>query len=355
MHGLPRFVRNDRVLLLSYEDLVIMKKLSFVIGMFSLVLSLCWPLGAAGQTKESTTKLLKVAVVFPGPAEEPWNNAIYQSLLKAKQAGKISLDLADNVGYPEFERVLREYSSRGYNLIVGDSFGSDDKLRRVAKQYPEVHYLFGSALGPQPPNVGVFNSWIEETTYLTGVVAALMTKTGTVGIVTSFPQPGPNRKVNAFMAGAKTTNPKIKVKVTFLDSWFDPAKAKEATFAQIESGADFVFAERFGVIEACQEKGVYAFGNIQDQHSVAPKTVVTSVIWDLQPLVTYVITNLVKGEFQPIDYREWSMMGKGGTYLAPFYDFKIPADKELILQKTMQAIKTGQTKVPLNGAVPISD
>jgi basic membrane protein A len=332
-----------------------MKRKSFLIGMSSTVLSVCWPFGAAAQPKDATPKLLKVAVVFPGPAEEPWNNAIYQPLLKAKEAGKISLDLADNVGYPEFERVLREYSSRGYNLIVGDAFGSDDKLRRVAKQYPQVNFLFGSALPPQAPNVGVFNSWIEETTYLTGVLAGLMSKTGTVGIVTSFPQPGPNRKVNAFVLGAKSTNPKMKVKITFLDSWYDPAKAKEATFAQVEAGADFVFAERFGVIEACREKGVYAFGNIQDQHSLAPKTVVTSVVWDLQPLMSFVVGNLVDGAFQPIDYREWSMMAKGGTYLTPFQEFVMPADKLAAFQKTMQAVKVGQTKVPLNAAVPIGD
>jgi basic membrane lipoprotein Med (substrate-binding protein (PBP1-ABC) superfamily) len=332
-----------------------MKRKSFLVAVSSALTSIAWPLGAAAQAKDSTAKLLKVAVVFPGPAEEPWNNAIYQPLLKAKEAGKISVDLADNVGYPEFERVLREFSSRGYNLIVGDAFGSDDKLRRVAKQYPQVNFLFGSALPPQAPNVGVFNSWIEETTYLTGVLAALMTKTGTIGIVSSFPQPGPNRKVNAFMLGAKSTNPATKVKVTFLNSWYDPAKAKEATFAQVESGADFVFAERFGVVEACKEKGVYAFGNIQDQRSLAPKTVVTSVIWDLQPLLSYVVGDLINGTFQPIDYREWSMMAKGGTYLTPFQDFKMPADKLVAFQRTMQAVKGGETKVPLNAGVPTGD
>src|SRR6187401_51453 len=129
-----------------------MRYMHFIFGLSSALLAAIAPLTAFSQ--QPATGPIKVAVVFPGPVEEPWNNAIYQPLLKAKQAGKINLDLADNVGYPEFERVLREFSSKGYSLVVGDAFGSDDKLRRVAKEYPNVNYLFGSALGPQPPNVG---------------------------------------------------------------------------------------------------------------------------------------------------------------------------------------------------------
>jgi basic membrane protein A and related proteins len=108
-------------------------------------------------------------------------------------------------------------------------------------------------------------------------------------VVGGYPVPEVNRLVNAFTAGAKEINPDVRVLVTFINSWFDPAAAKEAALAHIDSGADVMYAERFGVIEAAAEKGLYAFGNMSDQNELAPDYVVTSVVWHMEPTVEYVI------------------------------------------------------------------
>ena len=92
--------------------------------------------------------------------------------------------------------------------------------------------------------------------------------------------------MNAFMAGAKETNPKVEFSVTFINSWFDPPKAKEAAFAMIDKGADVMYAERFGVCDAAKERGKLAIGNVIDTQDEYPDTVVASALWNMEPRST---------------------------------------------------------------------
>ena len=89
--------------------------------------------------------------------------------------------------------------------------------------------------------------------------------------------------MNAFMAGVKETAPDTKFQVAFIGSWFDPPKAKETAFAQIDGGADIMYAERFGVSDAAKEKGVLAIGNVIDTQADYPETVVASALWHFEP------------------------------------------------------------------------
>jgi basic membrane lipoprotein Med (substrate-binding protein (PBP1-ABC) superfamily) len=112
------------------------------------------------------------------------------------------------------------------------------------------------------------------------MLAGGLTKSNKVGVVGGYPVPEVNRLVNAFIAGAKEVNPVVEVLVNFINSWFDPAAAKEAALAQIDAGADVLYAERFGVIEAAEEKGLFAFGNMSDQNEL-PEFVVSSPVWNM--------------------------------------------------------------------------
>ena len=141
-------------------------------------------------------------------------------------------------------------------MIFGDAFGNEEAVRRVAAEFPEIAFVFGSGFGPSEPNLSVFDNWIHEPAYLSGMLAGGMTKTNKIGVVGGMPVPEVNRLVNAFIAGAKEINPDAKVLVSFINSWFDPAAAKEAALAQVDAGADVLYAERFGVIEAAKEKGI---------------------------------------------------------------------------------------------------
>lgn len=307
--------------------------------------------------KPPEEKRLKVAAAFVLSVEEPWDGVIHTALEKASKDLDFDYEMTENIGYPDYERVLREYANRGFNVIFGDAFGSEEAVRRVAKDFPNVAFVFGSALGPAEPNFAVFDDWIHEPAYLCGMIAGKMTKTNVIGMVAGFPNSECNRILNAFILGAKEVNPKVKAKVTFIGSWFDPPKAKEAAIAQIEAGADFIFAERYGVIEACQEKKVYAFGCIDDQNYLAPDWVITSAVWDMYPTVKYVIEAVKNGSFKAMDLKDWTMMAKGGAKLAPFYGFEQKLPKEIIemVKKREQEILDGLFRVPIEEQTPKSD
>lgn len=310
----------------------------------------------AAAAPDKPSKLI-VFGAYATAVEEPWVGVIHTALLKAKEAGEIEYTYTDDIGYTgDMERVLREVAEKNKpNIIFGDAFGNEEAVRRVAKDYPEIAFVFGSGGGPAEPNFSVFDNWIHEPAYLSGMLAGGLTKSNIIGVVGGYPVPEVNRIVNAFTAGVWEVNPDAEVKTTFINSWFDPAAAKEAALAQIEAGADVLFAERFGVIEAAAEKGLYVFGSMSDQKSLAPDYVVSGPVWHMEPTVNYIIAQVRAGTYTALDLKDFSMVAKGGASLAPINkDVKggIPADLIERVQAKEEAIKSGLFRVDINEAQP---
>lgn len=300
---------------------------------------------------------LKVAAVFETPIEEPWVNQIHVALLQAQKELGIEYVWSESVKSADFERVMREYAEKGYGLIMGDAFGAERIARRAAQAYPDVAFVFGSGIGPAEPNFGVFDNWIHEPAYLSGMIAGKMTKSNIIGVVAAMPIPEVNRLSNAFCAGAKEVNPDAKCRFSFIGSFFDPPKAKEAALAQIEAGVDVIYAERFGVVEAAAERGILAISNMSDQSALAPNTVITGPVWDMWPTVKHVVKQVQAGVFTAQDFGGFSYMGKGGAYLAPYHDWesKLPPEvKEMVSTRT-EEILSGNFRVDVNEGVPESD
>lgn len=295
---------------------------------------------------------------FATPIEEPWDGVIHTALQKAASEGKIKYEYTDDIGYAgDMERVLREIAEKSKPAaIFGDAFGNEEAVRRVATEYPDIAFVFGSGGGPAEPNFAVFDNWIHEPAYLCGMIAAGVTQTGTIGVVGGYPVPEVNRIVNAFIDGAKSINPDVKVSVTFINSWFDPAAAKEAALAHVSVGADVLFAERFGVIEAAVENNLFAFGNMSDQYELGPDHVLTGPVWNMTPTVEYVIKQVEAGAFTAQDLKDFSMVAKGGAYLADFHgmDSKIPADILAKVKETEAKIKDGTFRVDIKEEAPVS-
>jgi basic membrane lipoprotein Med (substrate-binding protein (PBP1-ABC) superfamily) len=300
---------------------------------------------------------LKVASIFSTPIEEPWVNQIHVALLKAKDELGIEYKWAESVPSADYQRVLREFARDGYGLITGDAFAAEDVTRRVAKEFPKVAFVFGSGQGPADPNFSVYDNWIHEPAYLSGMIAGKMTKSNVIGSVAAMDIPEVDRLVNAFCQGAKDVNPAVKCKVTFIGSFFDPPKAKEAALAQIAAGVDAIFAERFGVVEAAAEKGVIAFSNMSDQSSLAPDTVVTGPVWDMWPTIAAAIKQVEAGVYTAQDYGTFSYMAKGGASLAPLHAWeqKLPADVLKLVMDKQKAILDGDFRVSVNEATPVSE
>ena len=301
---------------------------------------------------------IKVAAIYTVPVEQQWVSRIHKAANTAKERGDIEYVYSEKVSNTDYERVMREYCEAGHKLIVGEVFGVEDASRTVAKDYPETAFLMGSSFKPDPAvgNFSVFDNYIQDASYLSGIIAGAMTKSKNIGMVGGYPIPEVNRLMNAFMAGVKEIAPDTKFQVAFIGSWFDPPKAKETAFAQIDGGADLLYAERFGVSDAAKEKGVLAVGNVIDTQADYPETVVASALWHFEPTLDKAIAEVKAGTFKAEDYGIYSFMKAGGCSLAPIGTFegKVPAEIVAKVAEREKAIKDGSFTVEINDAEPKS-
>ncbi len=312
-------------------------------------------MGAGAQVALAQSKI-KVAAIYTVPVEQQWVSRIHKALNASKDRGEIEYVFSEKVANADYERVMREYAEKGNTFIVGESFAVEAAARKVAKDYPKVSFLMGSSGKPQEPNFAVFDNYIQEPAYLTGMVAGGMTKTNKIGMVGGYPIPEVNRLMHAFMAGAKETNPKVEFYVTFIGSWFDPPKAKEAAFAMIEKGADVMYAERFGVSDAAKERGKLAIGNVIDTQAQYPETVVVSALWNMEPTINTALNKVKLGQFKAEDYGQYSTMKYKGSEMSKYgtFEAKVPKDIQAKVAAKQQAILDGKAKVAVVETEPKS-
>ena len=320
------------------------------------LLTLAVALAAAVPGLSLAQAKLKVAGIYTVPFEQQWAGRIHQALKAAEARGEIEYKASENVSNADYERVMREYATGGSQLVVGEAFAVEAAARKVAKDFPKTMFLMGSSAKPQAPNFSVFDNYIQEPAYLTGMVAGGMTKSNKIGLVGGFPIPEVNRLMHAFMAGAKEVNPKVEFTVSFINSWFDPPKAKEAAFAMIDKGADVLYAERFGVADAAKEKGKLAIGNVINTQDKYPDTVVASALWKMEPTIDRAIKMVKDGKFTAEEYGQYSMMKHKGSELAPLGTFekKIPADVVTKVRAKEKAILEGKFSVKVDDTQPKS-
>ena len=315
---------------------------------------LCTALTAGSAFAEK----IKVAGIYTQPIQQKWDAVLHKGLLKAQEAGEIEYVYSEKVANTDYIRVLREYAESGVKLVVGEAFGISREAHKVAKDYPEVAFLMGDSFGPEGENFAVFDNYIQEPCYLMGIIAGSMTKTNKIGMVGGYPIGEVNRLFNAFMEGARSINPEVEFKVSFIGSWYDPPKAKEFAFAQVESGVDVLYAERAGVVDAARQQGIIAFGNVNDMNKEenGKDVVVTSAMWHMEEAIAHAIALVKKGTFKAEDYREWTMMAKGGASLAPYYEFdeKIPAAAKAKVEDAKKQILAGSMTVKINDEEPKS-
>lgn len=297
---------------------------------------------------------IKVAAVYTVPVEQQWVSRIHKALNAAKARGEIEYVWSESVANTDYERVMREYAESGNKLIVGEVFGVERAARGVAKDYPDTAFLMGSSFGPEAPNFAVFDNYIQECSYLTGLVAGALSKSGKIGMVGGYPIPEVNRLMHAFMTGAKEANPNAAFTVSFIGSWYDPPKAKEAAFAMIDGGVDMLYAERFGVSDAAKERGVKAIGNVIDTQGDYPGTVVASALWHMEPSINQAIDLVKEGSFTAEDYGPLSNMGVGGCTLADMSPDLVPADVLVKVRARQGEIVSGKLKVAVDDSEPKS-
>lgn len=329
-----------------------------------VAMAFLWILTACGGTtgNESSSKDSGDAAaplvygVFATPLEEPWDGAIHAALTAAAADGVITYKHVDDLNTSDaMERGLRDIcENEKPAAIVGDAFAAEEAVRKVAADYPDIVFAFGSGEKAQSPNLSVFDNWLQDPAYLAGMLSGGLTKSDVIGVVGAMPIPEVNRIVNGFIAGVKATNPDAVVKVSFINSFFDPAAAKQAAEAQVAAGADVLFAERAGVIEAAQEADIPVIGMMVDQQSEAPQNVVTSLVWDVRPTIDAVVAQ-IEGGPEGVDLGEYSFIKAGGSSIAPINtDVVGGIPQELIDQVTEveQSMESGAFTTPVDESSP---
>jgi len=337
-----------------------------------LACTLAFAGGQADKAEEkavsgSQPAALQIAIIGPITIEEPWNTALVQSLERVKAAKphglKIEYDFHERIDFPDGERVLSELARTGkYGMLVAHSAYSD-AVEKLHQKWPDICWVYtGGGNKPIGGNAYWIDVAVHEPSYMFGVLSGMMTKSNFIGSVGSYPVPNENSALNAYMAGVKAVNPKAKVKVMFIESWFDPAKAKESALAQISAGADFIYAISFGVFEACKEKNVRAFGFNVDQNSLAPNVVVSSSVMRWDPTLNYVIDEWWKHTANGAAYSAplkavMFPMKDGGAEFASYHTLEgsIPQKVKDAVEKTQKDIMSGKLVVPYSEELPVSD
>jgi len=330
--------------------------LTVPLAVAATVLAACGGTTGDEDGGSSDTDAPLVYGVFATPLEEPWDGAIHAALTSAANEGEITYKHIDNVSTSDdMERALRDIAENEEpDAIVGDAFAAEDAVRAVAKDYPDVVFAFGSGEKPQEPNLSVFDNWMQDPAYLAGMLAGGLTKSGTIGVVGAMPIPEVNRIVNGFIEGVQEENPKATVKVSFINSFFDPAAAKQAANAQVAAGADVLFAERDGVIAAAKDADIPVIGMMVDQEDEAPGNVVTSLLWDVRPTIDAVVKQIEDGP-QAVDLGEYSFMKNGGSSIADINTEivgGVPDDLVEKVESRKGEIEDGSFTVPVDESAP---
>ncbi|RVO72218.1 BMP family protein [Sinorhizobium meliloti] len=288
---------------------------------------------------------IKVAGVHASPVENAWNSVLHKALQDAAAEGVIEYVFSEGISGTDYPRAMREYAEQGAKLIIGEAYAVEKQAREVAADYPETAFVLGSSGKESGDNFGVFGTWNHDGAYLAGMLAGEMTKSNVVGSVGAMPIPEVNMLINAFAAGVKAVNPDAKHLVTFIGTFFDPPKAREAGLAQIDAGADILFGERIGTADAAKERGLKSVGSLIDYTPRYPDTVFANALWGFRPILNAAIADVSAGKPVGKDYTAFGLLKEGGSDVA-YVKGVAPADAEAAMEAKRAEIKSGAFEVP---------
>lgn len=303
-----------------------------------------------GQGKD-----FKVGLLTPGPvSDKGWNAGAYEGLMLIHTRLGAKVSHVQVKSPAEHEEHFRSYADEGYDLVFGHGFEFQDAAKRVAADFPGTFFVTTSG-NTVTQNVGATRIQLEEVTYLLGLMAGKMTRTGVVGLIGGVEIPSVESTFIAFEAGAKSARGDCKVLRTYTGSWEDTALAREATLAQISQKADFIFHNANeagpGVFQAVMEKkdsGVYAFGSNKDQNNEAPEVILASAAIDLPGLFVQIAEQVQKGTYRTGVTRFGLKTGVISLVLNPKLTDRIPATVLAAIEEAKERIIAGDLIVPCN-------
>ncbi len=286
---------------------------------------------------------LKVGFIYVGPiGDHGWSYQHDQGRLAIEKAlgDKVKTSYLEKVPEgPDAERALERLVRSGHKLIFATSFGYMDTVLKVAKRHPDVKFEHATGY-KRAKNVATYSSRFYEGRYIIGKIAGKMSKKGMAGYIASFPIPEVVRGINAFLLGAQSVNPDFKIKVVWVNTWYDPGKEADAAKVLISQGADIItqHTDSAAPMQVAAEKGVYAFGQASDMIKFGPKTQLTAIIDNWGPYYVKRAKAVLDGTWKSED--TWGGLKTGMVVMAPYTN--MPDDVKKMAEETEAAIRDGK-------------
>ena len=318
------------------------KFVKFVLCIFLGVFIITGFAFSVSSKEKASKKKLKVAFVYPTPVGDAgwtYQHDLGRVAVNKTFGNKVETKFIENVSDGASERVIRDLAKTGYDLIFTTSFGYMNPTLRVAKSFPKTKFAHASGY-KRAENVATYLCRFYEGRYLTGLVAGKMTKSNIIGYVAAFPIPEVIRGINAFTIGAKKVNPNIKVKVVWVNTWFDPGKEREATMALIDQGADVLThnTDSTAPTIAAQEKGVYIFASHSDMSKYGKDAHLTASTDVWTPYYVQTVKDVLNNTWKSTNI--WGGIKHEMVKLTPF-NKKVPKDVIQSVEKATDMIKKG--------------
>lgn len=268
---------------------------------------------------ESSGEKLKVGFIYVGSASDGGYSQAHDNGRKYLEEKIPNVETVVKESVPEgqeVEKVATDMIDQGCKVIFATSFGYGDYIEKVAKEYPDVKFFHCSGV-KTADNMSTYFGREYQARYLTGIVAGMKSKNGKIGYVAAFSIPEVVRSVNAFTLGVRSVNPTAVVKVTWTNTWYDPAKEKEAAVSLLDQGVDVLgqYQDTTAAQQAAEERGVACIGSDLDMSQAAPKTNMTSAIWNWGSYYVQAVQSVIDGKFKSESY--WGGMDTGIVDIAP--------------------------------------
>lgn len=247
---------------------------------------------------------IRVGLITPGSvADAAWNSGAYQGLQQIRDSLGLVTSHVEARTPSEQDEALRAYAAQGYDLVFAHGFEFQDPAERVSAQYPKTIFIVTSGRRVNG-NVAPLIFRLEEASYLAGMIAGGLTRSNVIGFVGGIELPPIEAAYHGWVNGAKASNPRVRTRKIYLNTFDDAAAGREAALALIRVGVDMFHhnadAAALGVFQAAKEsQRVYVFGSNDDQAHVAPDRVIGSAVIDLPRALLTVAREVKSGTFEP--------------------------------------------------------
>lgn len=321
-----------------------LRALAFVCAL-ALTLAATLTIAGAVQTADAQDKL-KVGFVYVGPiGDHGWTfrHDVGRRAIEEAFPGRIETTFVESVSEgPDAERVIAQLVAEGHGLIFTTSFGFMNPTIKTASLHPDVRFEHATGY-KRAENVSTYAGRFYEGRYVAGVIAGHMSESGTVGYVASFPIPEVVRGVNAFLLGMRSVNPEARIKVVWVNAWYDPGRERSATQALLDQGADVIsqHTDSPAPLQAAEQAGALGFGQASDMGAFAPNAQLTAIVdnWDAYYIAR--TAAVLDGTWESTD--TWGGLASGMVELAPYTN--LPPEVAAEARAAAEAIRSSALAV----------